>query len=210
MVHFCHLGPFYFKEDIPVVETYEIMTIIQLIQCVTHSNWRPDEIHFTFKRLSDIEQDCELQPSQIKFNQSQPKIIFPKSLLNKEIKFKQFSLLPDKTLDLPTVELTFSEQLLKIMQPYLGDRKINIGLAAELAGISPRSIQRLLQSEQTSFSGILASARLYRAAELLRTTDLKLVDISAMLGFEEQPNFNRAFKSWTGCTPSQYRKQYLS
>jgi len=43
------------------------------------------------------------------------------------------------------------------------------------------------------------------AAEYLKTTKMTTEDIAALVGFSDAANFRRAFKRWTGKTPSEYR-----
>lgn len=58
----------------------------------------------------------------------------------------------------------------------------------------------------TTFVGYVNELRLNRAAMLLVTTDLPIIEISAMSGFNNLSNFNRAFKMYFDKTPSAYRK----
>jgi AraC-like DNA-binding protein len=90
----------------------------------------------------------------------------------------------------------------------LGSERITLKLISYLLDISPRTLQRLLLLENTKFSEILTNVQLTKAAELLKNTDYKLVEISNFLGFEAQPNFTRAFQRWSGVTPSKYRAQF--
>lgn len=45
------------------------------------------------------------------------------------------------------------------------------------------------------------------AKELLTTTDKTIIDIAFECGFNNAANFNRAFKKYTGKTPSEYKKE---
>lgn len=53
----------------------------------------------------------------------------------------------------------------------------------------------------------IVEARLRKAKELLSTTQLRIHDISARLGFTDQHYFFRFFKRLTGSTPHEYREQ---
>ena len=48
------------------------------------------------------------------------------------------------------------------------------------------------------------------SAEYLQSNDYTQAEIAFMLGFTDQSNFARAFKRWTGQTPSDYRKALLA
>ncbi len=72
-------------------------------------------------------------------------------------------------------------------------------------GITPRSVSRKLKEEGTSFSQIKDSIRLAYAKKLLLTEQLSIVQISERVGFADVVSFSRAFKRWTGMSPSSWR-----
>lgn len=81
---------------------------------------------------------------------------------------------------------------------------------ARRINLSSRTLRRRLLEEQTSYKAIQAEIRRIKALELLNTTTLTMENISLKLGFHEVSSFYRAFKSWTGCTPSSYRENARS
>jgi transcriptional regulator GlxA family with amidase domain len=48
--------------------------------------------------------------------------------------------------------------------------------------------------------------RVERAKALLRESRCSMVEIALLSGFENQSNFNRAFKGMTGLTPGQFKR----
>ncbi|MBD2863765.1 AraC family transcriptional regulator [Paenibacillus oceani] len=47
-----------------------------------------------------------------------------------------------------------------------------------------------------------------QAKQHLRTTDIKLKDMLAQVGYVDQANFNRKFKRAEGLTPLEYRTMH--
>jgi LacI family transcriptional regulator len=73
---------------------------------------------------------------------------------------------------------------------------------------SQRTVQRrFAQRMGTTPAEHLQNMRIRQAKRLLRTTSLPLVDISVRCGFEFVSNFCRSFKTATGLTPSEYRRE---
>jgi len=72
-------------------------------------------------------------------------------------------------------------------------------------GMSPRTLRRKLGAQRTSYQTLLDEARQRDARHLLEASDLDVQTISARVGFDNPANFTRAFKRWTGCTPSGVR-----
>jgi AraC family transcriptional regulator len=56
----------------------------------------------------------------------------------------------------------------------------------------------------------LMGVRLEKAARLLVTTDLSMLEISRRVGYASQSHFAKAFKAWTGLTPREYRQASLT
>lgn len=52
----------------------------------------------------------------------------------------------------------------------------------------------------------LTGRRIEKAKDLLRDTELKLQEVSRLVGYHDVKYFSRLFKMWTGQTPSHYRE----
>jgi len=77
---------------------------------------------------------------------------------------------------------------------------------AEQLNMSVRSLQRRLREAGTTFRTLLEAARKGLAATYVRDPDIELGEVAFLLGFSDQSAFSRAFKRWTGCSPSEARK----
>ena len=98
--------------------------------------------------------------------------------------------------------------LLRMMvQPYLNDGRPGIAFAAEIAGMSTRTLQRRLKLCGSSYSQILQEARFTLACKHLDDPATKVIDVAMMAGYENSQHFTRAFRRFTGITPSEYRRQ---
>lgn len=98
-------------------------------------------------------------------------------------------------------------QVFRAVEKQLGEGIPKIDVVAQRLGIGERTLQRRLQNSGLSYYDIVDSARKNLACKLMRTTDLSLTDIALMVGFSETSAFSRAFKRWSGESPSVYRRQ---
>lgn len=89
----------------------------------------------------------------------------------------------------------------------LPDGRISDRKVAEALFMSPRNLQRKLETQGTTFKTLLTDIRRDLALKYIRDTELTLTEISFMLGFSEMSAFSRAFKQWTGSSPSAQRQQ---
>lgn len=72
--------------------------------------------------------------------------------------------------------------------------------------MSGRTLTRKLQGCGTRFQALADETRQRHAQQMLGRDELDLQSIAAALGFADPANFTRAFKRWTGCSPSLYRE----
>lgn len=70
--------------------------------------------------------------------------------------------------------------------------------------MTSRTLRRKLKDESASFQQIKDQVRSEIATRLLREESQSIAEISQRVGFTEQAAFCRAFKSWTGVSPSDY------
>jgi AraC-like DNA-binding protein len=82
-----------------------------------------------------------------------------------------------------------------------------IAQLANLFNVSQATFRRRLDEEQTSITAIKEKCRYELANELLHNRQNTLEEIADKLGFSDAGAFRRAFKTWTGVTPSEYRAQ---
>ena len=111
--------------------------------------------------------------------------------------------------DLAAAEVE-EEQLLNFVRNNIG-RGLTRGtatlehIAAEI-GLQPRTLQRRLQAEGSSFQMLVDEVRLARAKYYLEKTRLTITDIALELGYAEASVFVRSFKRLTGNSPNQHRR----
>ncbi len=70
--------------------------------------------------------------------------------------------------------------------------------------ITPRTLQRKLKDEGTTFQQIVDSVKSELAIGLLKNRSLTVNEVAYKLGYAEPSVFRRAFKKWTGQNPKGY------
>jgi AraC-like DNA-binding protein len=78
---------------------------------------------------------------------------------------------------------------------------------ADAVGLHERTLHRRLQSAGTSFRQELDRVRESLSTQLLETTSLPVCDIAVSLGYSDSSGFIRAFRRWTGHSPTEWRKR---
>jgi AraC-like DNA-binding protein len=80
---------------------------------------------------------------------------------------------------------------------------------AAAMGLHRRTFNRRLEKHGTTFRDALESVRFEAAKQLLRDTDLSVGEIGAALGYAETSPLVRAFRRWSGHSPSAWRRQMM-
>ena len=75
-------------------------------------------------------------------------------------------------------------------------------MVASLYAVSRRTLARHLQAEGGSFRQVANEVRCEIACLLLAKTDLSFSQIAEVLNYSEHSAFTRAFRRWSGQTPS--------
>lgn len=76
-------------------------------------------------------------------------------------------------------------------------------------GASPATLRRRLAEEGSNFRAIRESCRRELGLKLLQQTSHSIEQISADLDFCDSDAFRRAFRTWLGVSPSQYRRDFI-
>lgn len=82
-------------------------------------------------------------------------------------------------------------------------------VAAQL-NISERTMKRKLAEQGLSFSALLENICQRDACILLANQALSINEIAVHMGYQDRANFSRAFRRWTGLTPTEYRQKKLN
>jgi AraC-like DNA-binding protein len=85
--------------------------------------------------------------------------------------------------------------------------QVAIDQIAERLFLSERTLRRRLKEAGTSFKEILAETRRELGERYIQDSSLSLTEIAYMLGFSDSSSLSRAYKSWTGKSPSEHRNQ---
>lgn len=107
---------------------------------------------------------------------------------------------------------TIKTAKLKRLTDYIYDNyseKLLLSDLAEQEGISMSRLSHLFKEcFNKSFQNFVLRVRCEKAKELLRYSDMNLLDIAMTCGFSDPKYFNQGFKKTYGCSPKEYRKNH--
>jgi len=193
---------------------FTIMTIHNFFRSIFGRKWQLDRVDFTHAPVSNQRQHNQLLETAVEFRKTHNAIYLQRSLLDLELpshdpfllrhledyfRERQASLDARHRLT-KRISLYVELELEKGGEPRLGD-------VAEAVGMSVRSMHRRLAEEGASFRNILLDCRLNAAKEMLRDTDIPLIELGIEMGYSDATAFSRAFRKKIGISPQAWRNQ---
>lgn len=116
----------------------------------------------------------------------------------------------DKEQESEAVHQGYYERIVKKVTKYIYENYRNASLedAAMLVGMSSSHLSRTFKEKNgIGFSELLMQVRMGKASEMLADVRCKSYEVAYEVGYDNPKNFSRAFKSYYGKSPSEYRKE---
>jgi AraC-like DNA-binding protein len=107
-----------------------------------------------------------------------------------------------------TDRMSYAERVHDLLVWQRPPRDLTMDNVAGTLGISVRTLRRHLKAEGKSFPEVLSDALTVIAKTCLLDERRTIAETAYELGFSDNTGFHRAFKRWTGLTPSEFRRQH--
>ena len=99
------------------------------------------------------------------------------------------------------------ESVRTIVRQLLPTGAATLDVVAEQFNLHPKTLQRRLSEEDTTFAALLDQVRKDAAERYLRSTGISLTHLARELGYAEQSVLTRSCKRWFGTGPAAYRNR---
>jgi AraC-like DNA-binding protein len=104
-----------------------------------------------------------------------------------------------------TAQTRLGERVKWILKRLLAGNRPDILTVARELGLSSRTLQRKITEEGANFRQLLLEARKELVREYLTQPAIEITEAAYLLGYDDPNSFFRAFRSWEGTTPAQWR-----
>lgn len=175
------------------------------------ADWKPHHVEFSHRRPATTVSYRRVFGADISFDAPVSGISFSTSWLPHRITGAD----PGKNKQLNEIlrnagaggPISIAEEVQCVIHQLLPGGNASAASVARLFGISERTLRLRLQAEGTNLQVVLAATRFELARHLLQNTAQSMSKIAAALCYADSAIFSRAFSSWAGVGPRQWRKE---
>jgi AraC-like DNA-binding protein len=170
------------------------------------NEWLPVAVEFSFRAPDDLRPYTDFFRAPVRFNAQQTRLTFPSWWLARPVPGSdpaRFAQLQEEAAGLGHIDT--EAQLRRLLRQMVEEGAASGDYAARLLGVHRRALNRRLKQRGTSFREILDEVRFEVARELLRDSDLAILEIASLLDYADASALTRAFRRWSGLTPAQWR-----
>jgi len=170
---------------------------------------RPTEVLFSHHRPADPRPWRRVFEAPLHFDADRTALVFPASWLERRAVNADPALhrLLDKRvreLEARAAQDLVGEVRRSLRAQQLGGR-LSVGEMARTLAIHRRTLNRRLEALNTSVHDVAEELRFEVARQLVGSTSIPLIEIAGALGYADASGFTRAFRRWSGSTPSAWR-----
>ncbi|MDF2689290.1 MAG: AraC family transcriptional regulator, partial [Microvirga sp.] len=182
---------------------------VNALRSLCGSDWRPAEVLVPRAASAAREPYLHLFRAPVRFNQESATLVFPDHDLDLRITGADpvmRALLEERIGHLkghPGCE--FSDDVRRLLRTRLTSNHCSAEDIAELLAMHRRTLSRRLKDCGMNYRAIANEVRFEIARQLLQDTQVPLGQIAAALGYSEASAFTRAFRRWSGQTPTTWR-----
>jgi AraC-like DNA-binding protein len=92
-----------------------------------------------------------------------------------------------------------------VLKRLLAGSRPDLFMVAKELGMSERTLQRRITDEGTTFRELLNETRHELGRQYLASASVEITEAAFLVGYEDPNSFYRAFRSWEGKTPAEWR-----
>jgi AraC-like DNA-binding protein len=202
--------------NIPPSRHYSELAMVYFVKFVrlaVDDSWSPYEVQFRHGPPADISPYQELFRTIVRFGQGDDALLFERRLLSRPLRTADRQLLHyleeharAVLAELPVPKDDLIGQVRHFVVGALPHDGAGLSAAARALGMSTRTLQRRLGECGIVYARLVEDVRRQMSDRYLADAKLSLGEIAYLLGYSEGSAFNRAYRRWTGRTPSADRR----
>lgn len=192
------------RSPLAETEVFCVANMIGHIRTILGHGWLPRRIEVSVAPLSMFK-TLGLPDERLAISKTNTTIVIPAYELPARVASKCSPSTPGPFSGKPD----FLESLRLALRDYAKSGEMTIAVAAKLARMSSRTLQRRLTAHDLTFSQLIDQVRYRLACDLMQQSpDLNITAIGVEVGYRDAGSFSRAFRRFAGMPPREYRVMF--
>lgn len=174
--------------------------------------WRPNEVLFSHRSPDDIGPYRHFFQAPLRFDMEKTALAFPAKWLDRAVPGADPRLRQQLEQRIAALESLDHRdlvgQLRSVLRTLLITQRCSLEQVAQLFSMHRRTLNRRLEEQDCTFQGLVDEIRYEIARQLLENTRMSMGQIAAILDYSDASAFTRAFRRWSGTTPTAWQSQF--
>ena len=187
-----------------------VATMYNIMRELCGSNWSPLEVRLAHRKPDDDAPFRRFFRAPLRFDAEDNALEFFAESLHRPLPPVEPELRRLLAAQIQALEAQYSdefpEQVRSILRTALLTDQGNADQIASLFSMHSRTMHRRLAEWGTSFRELVDESRFTIARQMLEDTGAEVSHIALMLNYADSSAFARAFRRWSGATPTQWRQ----
>jgi AraC-like DNA-binding protein len=193
------------------IEDGAVAIAFNALRSLCGRHWQPAEIRFAHSEPEDTEPFRRYFRAPLRFEAEESGVLFPAEWLSQPVQGADPELHHRLREQVDALAVTLDEDFPGRVQRALGAALLTgHGGEEQIAALftmNSRTLRRRLRACDTSFHEVANTARFEIARQMLESSELEVAQVASALGYADHSSFSRAFKRWSGVTPSKWRSE---
>ena len=194
---------------IPQIYDAAIAIAYRILRELCGPTWKPRRVQFSYHKPSNTTPYAELFQSPVRFEAEVTGIKFASTYLQRPIEGADPALYKVLGTAMKEAEvnggMSFGDQVQGVLHQMVLSGSSSADAVARLFGIHERTLRRRLADEGKILHELIEPTRIELAQQVLDNPEIPVTGIAAALRYEDPNAFSRAFRSWAGRSPRQWR-----
>lgn len=191
-----------------------VAVMFNIMKTLCGPAWKPSEVRFVRRKPDDVRPYRSFFGAPLVFGAATNAVVFTADWLNLQVSRADPELQRLLQGHIDALDLRFGDdfpgQVRSVLRTALLTHRARSDQVAELFSMHNRTLRRRLNDFGTSYQELLDEGRFEIAKRMLQDTRYEVSEIAETLDYADASAFTRAFRRWSGTTPSQWRRNQKS
>jgi AraC-like DNA-binding protein len=187
-----------------------VAAMFNIMQTLCGPDWKPSEVRFAHRKPDDVRPYRSFFGAPLIFDATLNAVVFTVDWLNLRLARADPELHRLLQQQVDALEDKFGDdlpgQIRSVLRTALLTDHARSDQVAMLFSMHSRTLSRRLNACGTSFQELLDEGRFEIARQMLKDTRMDVNQVAATFNYADASAFTRAFRRWSGTTPSQWRE----